>query len=44
MSPPKKIDHINNLKKKIFIKVKIGPPKELTHKREEVAHLWRNRY
>ena len=38
--PTKKIDHINNLKKKIFIEVKIGPHKELTHKRGEVAHLW----
>ena len=44
MSPPVKNkapqnDHINNLKKKIFIKVKIAPTKELTYKREEVLHL-----
>ena len=37
-APPKN-DHINNLKKKIFIEVKIAPTKELTYKREEVPHL-----
>jgi len=38
-APQRKNDHINNLKKKIFIEVKIRPIKELTHKREEVPHL-----